>query len=274
MLTLPFANPLQELGLVLPAIEKAGEAILEVYHQDFEVKMKGEDDPLTEADLKSNKILKEALLKTGYYVFSEEDVDNLERLNHSKVWIIDPLDGTKEFVNRNGEFVVMMGLVEKGVPILGIVYQPTTGSLYLAQKRQGAYEQTAEGWKKLKVSDISQLFPARAIVSRSHLSDKDREFLNFLGVSSFFQKGSAGIKAGEICKGVAEFYFNSSNKLKQWDTCAAACMLVEAGGKVTDLKGRELKYNIEKANHEDGVLISNGKVHDLVIGGYKKFLEK
>lgn len=271
---LPFLEPLPEIGIALPAVLKAGQAILKIYQTDFSVTMKGENDPLTQADLKSNQLLKKALSKTGHSILSEEDADSQERLSHKKIWIIDPLDGTKEFVDKNGEFSIIVGLVEDNLPVLGIIYQPTTGLLYLTQKGQGAYEKTLNGWKKLKVSDIFSLSSSRAVVSRSHLSDSDRSFLQLLQVASFLQKGSAGIKAGEICRGQAEFYFNPSNKLKQWDTCAPYCLLAEAGGKATDLKGNDLRYNIKDVIHEDGVLFSNGKIHHLVVDSYKKFLEK
>jgi len=271
---LPFAESLPEMEIALNGVIKAGEAILEVYGKDFLVMMKGNDDPLTEADLKSNWILKEALSKTNYLILSEEDTDDQERLNHSKIWIIDPLDGTKEFVERNGEFSILVALVEKGIPTLGIVYQPTIGLLYVAQKGQGVYERTKEGWVKLSASRIDKLFKSTAVVSRSHLSEHDRSFLDYLNVNQFFQKGSAGLKAGEICAGKAEFYFNSSAGLKQWDTCAVCCMINEVGGKITDMFGNDLRYNVSEVVHTKGVLISNGEIHDKLIEGYQEFLKK
>jgi len=267
---LPFENPRLEWEGVLDAVFFAGKAILEVYGEDFAVEMKGENDPLTQADLQSNEILKKVLLQSAY-VLSEEDKDDLVRLDFEKVWIIDPLDGTKEFIDRNGEFAIMIGLVVSGLPVIGIVYQPTADLLYVAQKGEGVFERITSGWKRLKGSNHSVLSDFRAVVSRSHLSGKSLDFLKYLGVENYTQKGSAGVKAGEICRGNAEFYFNPSDKLKQWDTCALYCMLAEIGGRVTDMLGNELEYNVAEVNHLKGILVSNGRAHEEIVRRWGEF---
>lgn len=271
---LPFAEPLPEAELALAAVRKAGEAILEVYRKDFAVMSKGEDNPLTEADLRSDKILHEELAKSGHFILSEEEEDNLERLKKDKLWIVDPLDGTKEFTQKVDEFSIMVGLVEKGMPVLGVVYQPTAGILYMAQKGQGVYELKIEGWVRLGGSRIKEMSLARAITSRTHFSEHDKGFVEFLGVSKFFPKGSSGLKTGEICKGEADFYFNSSDKLKQWDTCAAYCMIKEVGGRITNMLGEELEYNISEVNHLKGVLVTNGGLHEEIVRMYKEYLKQ
>ena len=121
---LPFKSTIPELGKIIDGIEKAGEKILEVYETDFSTEKKDDDSPITEADIESNKILKEVLGETGITILSEEDVDDKKRLTEEKVWIIDPLDGTTDFVNRTGEFTIMVGLVEKQKSILGLIYWP------------------------------------------------------------------------------------------------------------------------------------------------------
>ena len=121
---LPFKSTIPELGKIIDGIEKAGEKILEVYETDFSTEKKDDDSPLTQADIESNKILKEVLGEAGIMILSEEDVDDKKRLSEEKVWIVDPLDGTTDFVNRTGEFTIMVGLVEKQKPILGLIYWP------------------------------------------------------------------------------------------------------------------------------------------------------
>ena len=114
----------------MDAITEAGEKIREVYDTDFEVIKKDDNSPITKADLESNKILRSALEKTGIPILSEEDEDDKSRLESEKVWIIDPLDGTQDFVNRTGEFTVLVGLVENQIPVMGLVYLPTQKILY------------------------------------------------------------------------------------------------------------------------------------------------
>ncbi|MEK6899824.1 MAG: inositol monophosphatase family protein, partial [Nanoarchaeota archaeon] len=146
---------------VLEAVMAAGKEILRIYDQDFKATFKQQQEPLTEADLASNKIILKALKKTGIAILSEETKDNVERVNHDLLWIVDPLDGTREFINKNGEFSILVGLAEKGVPVLGIIYQPTTKTLFLSSKSEGAYEKTSDGWKRLKTTSITALSEAR-----------------------------------------------------------------------------------------------------------------
>ena len=129
---LPFKSTIPELGKIIDGIEKAGEKILEVYETDFSTEKKDEDSPITQADIESNKILKEVLGETGITILSEEDIDDKKRLSEEKVWIVDPLDGTTDFVNRTGEFTIMVGLVEKQKSILGLIYWPIKKKMYLA----------------------------------------------------------------------------------------------------------------------------------------------
>ena len=135
---LPFKSTIPELGKIIDGIEKAGEKILEVYETDFSTEKKEDDSPITQADIESNKILKEVLGQTGITILSEEDTDDKKRLSEEKVWIVDPLDGTTDFVNRTGEFTIMVGLVKKQKSILGLIYLPIKKKMYLAESGKGA----------------------------------------------------------------------------------------------------------------------------------------
>lgn len=270
--TLPFKSS-PETILAMKVAVKAGEEVLNIYKKNFSSTFKKDKEPLTEADLKSQKILLKELSMMKYPVISEESED-MEGLSHDETWIIDPLDGTSDFVSKTGEFSIMVGFVKNHVPITGIIYQPINDCLYVAQKGCGAYHKIDEKWIKLTVNNIALFEKCRAIVSRHHLTDDEKRFLNQLKISSFIQKGSCGLKVAEICKGDAELYFTITDKIKQWDTCAAYCLIKEAGGKMTDMLGQDLKYNIEVLNHQKGILVSNGKIHTKLIEEYKKFFKK
>ena len=122
---LPFINALPETNLAIEAAIKGGKAVIEVYKNDFSFEIKDDNSPITEADIQSNKIIQEILSATNIPILSEESVDNLTRLKHEKIWIIDPLDGTSDFVDKTGEFTIMISLVQSSKPILGVIYWPT-----------------------------------------------------------------------------------------------------------------------------------------------------
>jgi len=255
---IPIKQPLPEIHLAINAAIKAGEAVMEIYNQNFSSTLKSDNEPITEADIKSNSIIQKIISDSNYPILSEETTDNKERLNHKKIWIIDPLDGTTDFVNKTGEFTIMIALVENNKPILGIIYWPTKDQLYLAQSGQGAFLLNQGNWTNLSVSTISKLEKCRAVGSRHHISEKEQNLLTLLNVSKFTSKGSS-LKVGDISSG-----------MKQWDTCASYCIIKEAGGKMTDMHGNDLKYNTDLVNHENGLLVTNGLIHNKIIKNFKK----
>ena len=175
------------------------------------------------------------------------------------MWIIDPLDGTTDFVNRTGEFTVMVGLVENQKSVLGIIYWPTKKKMYLAESGKGAFRHDEE-WEKIEVTTMSEIQNCHALVSRHHLSEKEKKLLDEMEISVVTNIGSS-LKVTEIASGDAEVYVTTTNKMKQWDTCASNCIITEAGGKMTDISGEELTYNTESVHHENGILVTNGLVH-------------
>lgn len=269
---MPF-KALPETRLAVNSAIKAGKAVLNIYNRDFSSFMKEDEEPLTEADLKSQKIILSELSSMKHSVISEESKDR-SGVGRNEVWIVDPLDGTSDFINKTGEFSVMISFVKNHMPIIGVVYQPVNSILYVAQKDCGAYQMLSDKWFKLSVNNKFRLKGCRAIVSRHHLAEHEKEFLRRLNISSFIQKGSCGLKVAYICKGKAELYFTTTDKIKQWDTCAAFCLITEANGKMTDMFGNELRYNTEIMNHQKGILVTNGKIHAKIIKRYKNFLEK
>ena len=267
----PFSNILPETNLAIEAAMKAGKAVIEVYKNNFSYQVKDDNSPITEADIKSNGIIQETLSITNIPILSEENVDDLVRLKHEKIWIVDPLDGTSDFVEKTGEFTIMISLVQSSKPILGVIYWPTEDKLYVAQKNKGAYELFSGHWKKLNVNNISNLEKCHAVISRHHLSESDKKFIKKLNLLEFNQKGSS-LKVLDICSGEAEVYLTTTNKIKQWDTCASHCLISESGGTMTSMYGEDLEFNTELINHENGLLVTNGLIHNKIVKKYSEFL--
>ena len=262
---IPYKSKIPNLEDVIDSIILAGEKIQEIYETDFEVNTKDDNSPVTTADLESNKILKSALVKTGIPILSEEDIDDKTRLDNEKIWIIDPLDGTQDFVNKTDEFSILVGLVENHVPVMGLVYLPIKKILYLAEKGMGAFCYDLQKWEKISVRKMKELENCLALVSRHHLSDTEKKMLDYLTIRNIGKIGSA-LKVMEISAGRADIYLSATrNKLSQWDTCGPNCIISEAGGKMTDISGHALIYNTETIKHENGLLVTNGFVHEKAV---------
>ena len=269
MKTLPISSKVSGIESVIDTIIEAGDRVREIYESDFEVSKKDDNSPITKADLESNKMIRAALEKTGIPILSEEDVDDKSRLNSDKIWIVDPLDGTTDFVNRTGEFTIMVGLVENHVPVMGLIYWPTKQKLYYAERGMGAFCSHSDTvdeciWEAISVRETQNLEDCLALVSRHHLSDREKKILDHLKITHTASIGSS-LKVMEISSGMADVYLTTTNKMKQWDTCASFCIISEAGGKITDVVGNELVYNTDIVNHENGLLVTNGFVHDEVV---------
>jgi len=269
----PFNNTLPETELAVHAVKEAGDAVMKIYKHDFVTTFKKDNEPLTEADLKSNNIIKKIIASTGYPILSEESLDDKKRLDHDKIWIIDPLDGTSDFVSKSGEFTIMIALVDKHEPILGVIYWPTNDILYVAQKGGGAHKFVNGVWEKLVISKRLELCNCRVLGSRHHLSSNEANFLKQLNVEKFSERGSS-LKVTDICSGTAELYFTMTNKIKQWDTCASNRLIIEAGGRMTDMFGNKLEYNTKNIYHKNGILVTNGIIHDVITNRYIEFSKK
>lgn len=266
---LGICSTMPEMNIAMEATLEAGKAVMNVYNTNFNYERKADNSLMTDADLTSNQIIKNFLSKTQIPILSEEDDDDKKRLESKRVWIVDPLDGTSDFVNRTGEFTIMVALVEKFKPVFGIIYWPLKDILYVARDGYGAYQLINGIWNKVKVSKINNLTESRVIVSRFHHSEIETRVLNKISFASQSFAGSS-LKVLKICSGDAEVYFATNNKMKQWDTCAAYCLVKEAGGRMTDLDGNDIEYNTKTVNHENGILVTNGNIHDQIINIIKK----
>jgi 3'(2'), 5'-bisphosphate nucleotidase len=266
---IPISDKIPELDIAIKAAQEASKKILEIYESDYNTFTKSDDSPVTDADLKSNEVINEILSNTKYSILSEEDVDDQNRLSKDMIWIVDPLDGTSDFIDKTGEFTVMIALIQNKKPILGVIAWPTEKILFIAQKNCGAFRYSNGKWEKILVTKIDELSKCRIVGSRHHLSNKEKKFIKKIGIKEFTSIGSS-LKVGKISSGEAEAYITTTNKMKEWDTAASYCIISEAGGKMTDMIGNELTYNNKNVYHQNGILVTNGLIHDKIIEEFKK----
>ena len=224
----------------------AGAAILDIYRGDFAVQTKADDSPLTAADLAAQQVITAALaqLDPKLPLVSEEApaLAWSERQTWSRYWLVDPLDGTREFVKRNDEFTVNIALIDQHEPVLGVVLAPVTGALYVAERGAGAWMQTAVNgdWQRLHTRNLP---PAPTLAgSRSHGNLSDSTLDALLGAN--YQRVAMGssLKFCLLARGAADVYLRLG-LTSEWDTAAAHCVLHEAGGDVLDLQGQPFRYN-------------------------------
>lgn len=227
----------------------AGRAILEIYaREDFQITVKNDNSPLTLADQASHKIITEGLQKLDEWpILSEEaaDIPYAERANWDTYWLVDPLDGTKEFIKRNGEFTVNIALIQQGRPVLSVVYVPVTGLLYSAAEGLGAFRQSSE--QQAPEAIRVRPFPAgKQIIiagSRSHAGQAQQDFVACLGeLRCEVQSIGSSLKFCLVAEGKADLY-PRFGPTSEWDTAAAQCIVEQAGGQVTGLDLKPLRYN-------------------------------
>ena len=233
------------LDAVLDLSRRAGEAILEVYGTDFDVAAKEDRSPLTEADLRAHRLILDGLaaLTPDLPVLSEESasVPYRTREGWERYWLVDPLDGTKEFVSRNGEFTVNIALIEGHGPDLGVVYAPVNDVAYLGGARLGAWRVERDRAREPIAVQRSLRRPARVVGSRSHAGESLQRFLANLGECELVSMGSS-LKLCLVADGTADVY-PRLGPTSEWDTAAGQCVLEQAGGHVVDLAGQPLRYN-------------------------------
>jgi 3'(2'), 5'-bisphosphate nucleotidase len=260
-----------ELWVAVEIARVAGAAILEHYDRPIRVEQKNSADdvePVTQADRIANELivtrLKHEFPDDG--ILAEESVDTKRRLGKSRVWMVDPLDGTNGFIDGNGDFAVQIGLVEEAQPVVAVVYQPLTGVLYRAIRGTGTWiERTQFPPRGARVSDTTTLADMRLAASRSHRSPRMNKVVARFGFREEVQRGSVGIKVGLLIEQQCDVYIHLSPRTKQWDTCAPELILTEAGGRVTDLFGYPLNYNVPDVQNRNGLVASNGAAHDQII---------
>lgn len=236
---------LPAISALEPIARAAGDAILTIYRQPFAVEFKQDESPFTAADQGAHEVIVQALtrLTPDIPVLSEEsDAETMQaRLGWSRYWLVDPLDGTKEFVSRNGEFTVNIALIEEGRPVWGLVYAPVLDRLWYGGKGMGACR-VADGKREaIQTLPHQEGAPWRVVGSRNHLSQETLDYLAPFGEIELVSMGSS-LKFCIIAEGGAELYPRLAPTC-EWDTAAAQAVLEGAGGSVTQLDGSALAYN-------------------------------
>ena len=257
----------RELISALELARIAGTEVVRLRRGDLTVEMKPGDEPVTVADRRASELIVGGLLAAfpNDPVISEELPATVEMLAVPRVWLVDPIDGTKDFIRGGDGFSVMIGLLVDGVPALGVVHQPTIDRTYFATPDGGAHVLQGGVLAPLAVSRVATAGEARLVASASHrTADIDRVKAE-LGISDELNIGSVGVKLCLIASGVRDLYVNPGAKTKAWDTCAPEAILAKAGGRLSDLFGRAIDYRMELA-HRRGLVASNGHVHAEVTG--------
>ena len=230
---------------IIALARDAASRILAIYDGAFTVKHKDDKSPLTAADMAAHHCIVEGLerLTPDIPVLSEEsaeDVPTLVRREWRRMWLVDPLDGTREFIKRNGEFTVNIALIEDGVPVLAVVQAPVTGALWHAQRGRGAFRRDGEVDIELQTRRPA-IAPLRIAASRSHPDPRSVALMQRIGDAEAIPLGSS-LKFCRIAEGGMDVY-PRFGPTSEWDTAAGQCVLEAAGGVVIDPQGRPLRYN-------------------------------
>ena len=222
---------------IIPCLEHCGQKIMEIYGNfNGDIQIKEDQSPLTRADLVSHELINECLQSTNYPVISEESDDIYTKA--SKYWLVDPLDGTKEFINKNGEFTVNIALIENRYPVAGYVYSPTRKSLYVGGLHKNSFKIQDAVLEQIQTSPVAD--PIRIVASRSHLNEETKKYISQFPRYELLQSGSS-IKLCMVAEGKADLYPRFA-PTSEWDTAAAQAVVEGAGGTVQDTQGERLIY--------------------------------
>jgi 3'(2'), 5'-bisphosphate nucleotidase len=263
----------RELDVALAVARRASALILEIYATPFTVEMKGPNDPVTRADREANTLICAALAEAfpDDAIVAEESAPETPEatsalVRRERVWFVDPIDGTREFADRNGEFAVMIGLAIKGRAALGVVLMPTLGEALVGVIGGEAFCEDASGKRRpLRVSTVQDPREATMLVSRSHRPRIVDPLLERLGIRKTIPCGSVGVKVARIAAGEADLYVHGGRGAKLWDGCAPEAILTAAGGRFTDIEGEHINYASSDLALDNGLVASNGALHDTVL---------
>ncbi len=261
----------QSLVETLDGVAREAAALIRtVYATKFEVDFKAPRDPVTEADRQANALICErlaAFFPNVPIVAEESEPESFAGYRSAeRIFFVDPLDGTREFVARNGEFVVMIGLVEGDRAIAGVIHAPELGVSWLGEVGKGAQRVDAHGARSpIRVTSVPTLSDARIVGSRSHRNPALERALAGLGARELVALGSAGLKAAEVARGAADAYVAPHYAGKRWDACASDALIHAAGGKLTDSNGESFDYRAAALDNDRGIVASNGLLHDAIL---------
>jgi 3'(2'), 5'-bisphosphate nucleotidase len=252
--------------VALAVAREAAAIVMRVYAAPFDVEFKGKDDPVTRADRESNALACDRLLAAfpGVPVVAEESdpATYADFAGADAAWFVDPLDGTREFVARNGEFVVMIGLVEHGRATLGVIVVPVTGRAFVGIVGDGAWEVSPGGARTpIHVSSHPALEGASFVVSRSRDPEGVRRLATAIGAREAISRGSSGYKGALVATGECDVYLQPGNAGMRWDACATEALVRAAGGECTEVDGAPFDYATPELLNARGLVATNGLVH-------------
>lgn len=256
-----------ELEFAKKVAQEAATIVNTFYIGSSEVHYKSGDEPVTEADRSANQhiVTRISAAFPDDGILSEESKDDLSRLQKERVWIVDPLDGTKEFIARNGEFSIMIGLAIGGKPVLGVIMQPEPGLLYAGAIGKGAFLYEEDETIPLQVSECAAPREMVLVSSRSHRQKLVDQIVRSLRINRERVSGSVGLKVGLISRQLADLYIHPSPGCKEWDTCAPHALIEAAGGVMTDCWGAPLLYNKADVRAHNGLVATNGHAHAEIV---------
>jgi 3'(2'), 5'-bisphosphate nucleotidase len=265
----------RELNAAVELAREAGRILMEVYAKDFSVAYKDRNDPVTEADQLANAYLVGELRKRfpSDGVVAEESKDQSDALAKSRCWFVDPLDGTKEFIAKNGEFSVMLGLSLEGRSVLGVVYQPETDKLYRGVPGEGAALEQGGRTRALQVSDKRDTQKLKLVASRSHRPASIEQIMQKLGARDEMPSGSVGVKVGLIAEQIADLYVHISDRSSLWDACGPEAILQAAGGRFVHVDGQRIEYRSAEMRNTKGILAVNAAAYDSVLAVVREVAE-
>ena len=259
------------------AARLGAEEIAEIYGQylagrDIDIREKGADDPVTSADMVANRAIKRTLRDQfpEHAILTEEEPNTWNRTGAEWVWMVDPLDGTKDFIKRNGEFVTMVGLTHNGEPTVGVVVHPATGLEFYACKGLGAFRSSLsqeDSLSQVRIQENPDLSQLRIAVSRSHRDPKIDRLIELLRIRAEIPSGSVGRKMSMVIEGVADLYVHPARGTKLWDTCACDVIASEAGGVLLSGTGENISYKRPSGDVENpyGLLLCSATIQDTVV---------
>jgi len=262
----------EELELAIRAALKAGVAIMEIYNgEDFEVEFKGDNSPLTKADKTAHEIIKSDLSNSSLPILSEEgsDIPYAERKNWKRFWMVDPIDGTKEFIKRNGEFTVNIALIEGQKPILGVVYAPALKDLYFAEQGLGSFKMESissieDTYNSERIDLTKSVYPETytMVVSKSHMNEETQQFVDQkeqefgeIAIASF----GSSLKICKVAEGSAHCYPRFGPTM-EWDTAAAHAIAYLGGCHMVQRNGSQVHYNKSNLLNQHFIIFVNDHI--------------
>jgi 3'(2'), 5'-bisphosphate nucleotidase len=255
-----------ELEVAVRLARQAGDLIMQYYQTSLDVDRKAGDEPVTEADRTADDLIS-AGLRSAFPddgLLTEESEDDLSRLEKRRVWIVDPLDGTSDFITETGDFSVQIALTVEQHPVLGVVYQPAVDHLFYAVQGRGAYQVDQGRETRLRVSSEPDPADMCLVASRSHYSEFIEDARRALGIRAVTRMGSVGLKVGLVARGGCDLYL-ATNIAKEWDICAPHALMLESGGVLTNLCGEPILYNKAEVAECKGLIGSNGLAHRRIV---------